>query len=37
MNSPDHATVDIADPFDKDQYSISDLSEEFDEIGRAHV
>jgi DNA-binding transcriptional MerR regulator len=35
MNSPDHATVDIVDPFDKDQYSISDLSEEFDVTARA--
>lgn len=35
MNSPDHATVDIVDPLDKDQYSISDLSEEFDVTARA--
>lgn len=35
MNSPDHATVDIVDPHDKDQYSISDLSEEFDVTARA--
>lgn len=35
MNSPSHATVEVADPLGKDQYSISDLSEEFDVTARA--
>jgi len=35
MNSSSHATVDIADPLDKESYSISDLSEEFDVTARA--
>jgi DNA-binding transcriptional MerR regulator len=35
MNSPSHATVEIADPQDKDQYTISDLSDEFDVTARA--
>ncbi len=30
-----HATVDLADPKDQDEYSISDLSEEFDVTPRA--
>jgi DNA-binding transcriptional MerR regulator len=35
MPQTSHATVDIADPRDKHQYSISDLSEEFDITPRA--
>jgi DNA-binding transcriptional MerR regulator len=35
MPQTSHATVEIADPRDKHQYSISDLSEEFDITPRA--
>jgi DNA-binding transcriptional MerR regulator len=35
MKPDSHATVDIADPRDKHQYSISDLSEEFEITPRA--
>ena len=35
MTLDSHATVDIADPRDKHQYSISDLSEEFEITPRA--
>jgi DNA-binding transcriptional MerR regulator len=35
MTTQAHATVEIADPHDKLQYSISDLSEEFEVTARA--